>query len=83
MTAATLNVSGANIPLRQSRQASALRIPPCCFTSRLCRLPAKANMAGRESGENFKPMEWGFGKNGFGGSCKNTASQPVANVNSS
>jgi hypothetical protein len=27
--------------------------------------PAKANTVGRESGENFMPMECAFGKSGF------------------
>ena len=27
--------------------------------------PAKVNTVGRESGENFMPMECVFGKNGF------------------
>lgn len=30
-------------------------------------LAVKANMLGRESGENCKPMECEFGKNGFAG----------------
>lgn len=66
--AATLSVSGAKILIVRGYLASASVMPPYWLTSKQRKLQAKINMASRESGESFKPMECAFGKNGFGGS---------------
>ena len=66
--AATLNINAAKIQVAPRRLACASTMQPCWFISRQFMPPAKANTAGRESGENFKPMEYGFGKNEYGGS---------------